>query len=126
MPVANSIVIWGAVAGAIIKYSTWRATEEKRKRERAEELRALIVNVCETFTNSPAYRASRDDRTREVASTLLNQEFSNRASSFVDSKVYESERKAFHADIARLSEDIKENTRTLAEISGKLSTIVVK
>lgn len=126
MPVVNSIVIWGAVAGGVIKYLTWRATEEERKRKRAEELRTLIVNVCETFTNSESYRKIRDERTREVAGAMLDEAFRNRAASFVDSKVYASETDGFRDDIKRLGDDIKENTRTLSEINGKLSTLVFR
>lgn len=120
IPVVNSVILFGVIAGALIKYSSWRATEEQRKREQALEKKQLIITACEEFTNSPAYRASRDQRTREISGHEIHEAFSRRASTFVDSKVYEAELRSLRSDIARLGEDIKENTGTLNKISGQL------
>jgi hypothetical protein len=126
IPVVNSIILFSIIAGALIKYSSWRATEEKRKVDAAKEQKAMVVTVCEEFTNGLAYRASRDQRTREIAATTVDQAFRDRASTFVDAKVYEAETRAFRDDIARLSDDIKENSRTLAKISGQLSVTITR
>lgn len=126
IPVANSVVLFAMIAGALIKYSTWRATEEKRKREAEQQQKELISSVCTEFTHSAAYRDARDQRTREIASVTVHEAFAQRASSFVDSKVYEAEMRALRADLQRMSDDIKDNTSALRSVSDRMGGMVFR
>lgn len=98
---------------------------EKHRRELEESNERLIKRVCREFIQGQEYTDNREKRIREVSRYEIDEAFRQRAESFVDAKEYRADRRHIDDSLQRLEKSIAENSKLVAELTGKLTQMVL-
>jgi hypothetical protein len=125
---------FGLFIGAIAILLTWilfgiavinfRASARKREIEANERLNQMAWRVCKEHTSSDEFLTRRTRESELVAKRLIDEEFRQRNSSFMEQKVFEQYEKNQERRFGVLEDLIAENTRALGLLGGRISSEV--
>lgn len=115
------LITWALFGLQIVNF---RRSEQKRRRDDDEHLKEIISEVCEAFTKSDSYLLRRDKEMIAVAQNVTEEAFRIRASSFVDSGVYKTNRENDIERTARIEAAVLAVQKDFEQAAGKIAAEV--
>jgi hypothetical protein len=119
--IIGTLILW---IRFVMDLRSFKASEEKRRREEREHQEELIVKVCEAFTNSDAFQLRRDRAMIATAQSVTDESFRVRAQSFVDAAVDAERHRELNRRISAVEEAMTGVRKDFSEAAGKIAAEV--